>query len=150
MARTRRSLNQVKCNDLESLFVQQKSIFPRSFLFQGFHHLAGSLSSRPRFLGFFEYFPPAHMPFSPGNRGVLKTCAHRTYLNFCGKRGFFSRILPFARFLRTQIRRLPVNIIVIADSPCSPIQCFDGKRLGKRGLLGTKDRTRMSLPANAR
>jgi hypothetical protein len=81
MAITRWSLNQVKCNDLERIFVQQNSIFPSSFLFHGFHHLAGSLSSRPLFLGIFKYFPPARVSFSSGNRGVLKTCAHRTQLN---------------------------------------------------------------------
>jgi hypothetical protein len=36
--------------------------------FLSFHHLAGGLFIRPRFLGIFEYFPPARVPYSSGFR----------------------------------------------------------------------------------
>jgi hypothetical protein len=45
--------------------------------FLSFYHLSDSLSSQPRFLGFFEYFPPARASYSSGNREVLKTCSRR-------------------------------------------------------------------------
>jgi hypothetical protein len=81
--------------DLKSVFVPQSSIFPSSFFFIT---LQVAFSPQLGFLDFFEYFPPAHVPFSSGNRGSRKTRSGSTP-RFLGENMVFWReYFPFGIF----------------------------------------------------